>query len=402
LQNCFAIADVERNIENKIVLLDGTSPDYQKLLYKPKTEKTTCPEINSVTFTNDPPFDNLKIPKCGVNLETKLYINQNNTICKLDMKNLPNEVTTNCLKIMKEHSSEIDKIVVLIHGFLSNFESTWLHDMKDAIQSVESKTAVIIVGWGDGMSELLSYRQEAGNTRYVAAALFQLMKNIHQVGDNHSFFPWLRTTMYTHCVGHSLGAHVCGLSGKLMDQESNVPKWDRISGMDPAGPLFFKDSEVSAYGFYCTAKCTSAARLNYSDGKIVDVIHTDGIPTNWGHIQYGTMTRIGTVDFYPGTKETAYGSFQPECSVVKDTVASCSHSRSHEYYMASIKSAVCLASRVCDEFNHHPFPRNCLDLLHNRTREVTMGYWWTEADTTPGKYTVEIKGDSPFCTKFGN
>ena len=57
------------------------------------------------------------------------------------------------------------------------------------------------------------------------------------------------------------------------------------------------------------------------------------------------MTRIGTVDFYPGTKETAYGSFQPECSVVKDTVASCSHSRSHEYYMASIKSAVCLASR---------------------------------------------------------
>merc|ERR1711881_603317 len=161
LQNCFAIADVERNIENKIVLLDGTSPNYQKLLYKPKNEKTTCPEINSVTFTNDPPFDNLKIPKCGVNLETKLYINQ------------------------------IDKIVVLIHGFLSNFESTWLHDMKDAIQSVESKTAVIIVGWGDGMSELLSYRQEAGNTRYVAAALFQLMKNIHQVGDNHSFFPWL-------------------------------------------------------------------------------------------------------------------------------------------------------------------------------------------------------------------
>ena len=79
------------------------------------------------------------------------------------------------------------------------------------------------------------------------------------------------------------------LTGKLMDQESNVPKWDRISGMDPAGPLFFKDSEVSAYGFYCTAKCTSAARLNYSDGKIVDVIHTDGIPTNWGHIQVRSL-----------------------------------------------------------------------------------------------------------------
>jgi hypothetical protein len=34
-----------------------------------------------------------------------------------------------------------------------------------------------------------------------------------------------------HCIGHSLGAHTCGHVGK------NI-KLNRITGLDPAGPLF--------------------------------------------------------------------------------------------------------------------------------------------------------------------
>ena len=52
--------------------------------------------------------------------------------------------------------------------------------------------------------------------------------------------------------------------------------------------------------------------------------------------QFGTLTQIGTVDFYPGTGKGAYGCYQPGCYDVFDIVA-CSHSRSHDYYMASIK-----------------------------------------------------------------
>ena len=26
-----------------------------------------------------------------------------------------------------------------------------------------------------------------------------------------------------------------------------------------------------------------------------------------------------------------------------------------------------------------------------------MGYWLTKADTTPGKYTVEVNSKNPFC-----
>ena len=85
--------------------------------------------------------------------------------------------------------------------------------------------------------------------------------------------------MYTHCIGHSLGAHICGLSGKLMDEET---KWDRISGLDPAGPLFFKDAQ--AFDFHCSL-CSPASRLNGTDGNIVDVIHSDGLPSSLGEIQ---------------------------------------------------------------------------------------------------------------------
>ena len=89
--------------------------------------------------------------------------------------------------------------------------------------------------------------------------------------------------LYTHCIGHSLGAHICGQTGKLMNEQYQprspgytgpemVPKWDRISGMDPAGPLFFNDLPSP----YSGLNCPSGARLNVSDADLVDVIHTDG------------------------------------------------------------------------------------------------------------------------------
>ena len=63
---------------------------------------------------------------------------------------MPNENTTNCFKLMKNHSPSINKVVILVHGFLDDFETEWLHTMKDSIQTVEPTTAAIIVGWGEG------------------------------------------------------------------------------------------------------------------------------------------------------------------------------------------------------------------------------------------------------------
>lgn len=50
------------------------------------------------------------------------------------------------------------------------------------------------------------------------------------------------TASLVHCIGHSLGSHVCGFLGKKVNSniESGIfnSKLGRITGLDPAGPLF--------------------------------------------------------------------------------------------------------------------------------------------------------------------
>jgi len=74
----------------------------------------------------------------------------------------------------------------------------------------------------------------------------------------------------------------------------NVPKegskksFDRITGLDPAGPLFEKVHQDK--------------RLQKEDTRMVDVIHTDGYSKQRVYIgvnHYGTLIPLGTVDFYP-------------------------------------------------------------------------------------------------------
>ena len=60
--------------------------------------------------------------------------------------------------------------------------------------------------------------------RYVSQALFHLMETMHEI---------VGRPLYTHCAGHSLGGHVCGLTGKLLKASRNTPTFDRISAMDP-------------------------------------------------------------------------------------------------------------------------------------------------------------------------
>lgn len=60
-----------------------------------------------------------------------------------------------------------------------------------------------------------------------------------------------------HLIGHSLGAHTAGYAGEKLG--GNI---GRITGLDPAEPYF--------------QGMPSHLRLDYTDARLVDVIHTDG------------------------------------------------------------------------------------------------------------------------------
>ncbi|CAF4034278.1 unnamed protein product [Rotaria sp. Silwood1] len=62
-----------------------------------------------------------------------------------------------------------------------------------------------------------------------------------------------------HIVAHSLGAAVAGYAGH------RISGLGRITGLDPASPFFENTDPI--------------VRLDPSDAKFVDIIHTDGSPT---------------------------------------------------------------------------------------------------------------------------
>lgn len=94
-----------------------------------------------------------------------------------------------------------------------------------------------------------------------------------------------------HLIGHSLGAQTVAFAGKEMQVLTKGQKIGRITGLDPAGPLF--------QGF------PSTEHLYITDADFVDVTHTDGGV-------FGYESADASVDFYANG-----GSFlQPGCPAV--------------------------------------------------------------------------------------
>ncbi|XP_022916093.2 lipase member H-A-like isoform X1 [Onthophagus taurus] len=125
-----------------------------------------------------------------------------------------------------------------------------------------------------------------------------------------------------HLLGHSLGGHIVGVSGKEIFKLTGL-KVRRITGLDPAGPSFeIPPIEIQK-------------RLDKHDAEMVDVVHTDGGI-------FGFMEPLGTVDFYPNGGK----GLQPGCSLFKISIpptiksatdyAFCSHTRSYIYFINSI------------------------------------------------------------------
>ncbi|XP_044740824.1 lipase member H-like [Chrysoperla carnea] len=143
----------------------------------------------------------------------------------------------------------------------------------------------------------------------------------------------------------------------------NDNKIGRITGLDPAGPL---------YGI--PILINSKKRLTKGDALFVDIIHTcAGV--------FGMPQIIGDVDFYPNG-----GSSQPGCSFLD---FNCKHFRAALYYAESVSSNTGFVAYKCTSWEAYT-EETCA----NNEKQL-MGYPVTA--TSNGKYYLTTNAKSPFA-----
>lgn len=243
-------------------------------------------------------------------------------------------------------------IYVISHGFLENGQIEWIQEMTQELLSYED-CSVIVVDWRNGSSP--PYTQAVANIRLIGTMTAHLIADIVSHSDN------LKLDR-VHCIGHSLGAHLCGYVGYTLKKEFGLTL-GRISGLDPAEPHF--------------GKLGPPVRLDKTAAKYVDVVHTDASQILIRGL--GIYERIGHVDYYPNG-----GSNQPGCNLrtyhqyiaQENSVfqgirkfLGCNHIRSYEFFMESINPKCSFLSMSCDSyeaflegkcFNCGKFGENCI------------------------------------------
>lgn len=138
---------------------------------------------------------------------------------------------------------------------------------------------VIIVDWGmladpkfSGDAGSLFYGFAVKNVPLVGRRVGEFVMFLMKNGAIHNFD-------LVHLIGFSLGSHVSGNAGNTLREITGGQIPGRITGLDPAGPSFYKGLKLSS------------RQLSKEDAIFVDIIHT-----NQGAL--GIYENIGHTDFY--------------------------------------------------------------------------------------------------------
>ncbi|XP_065351354.1 lipase member H-A-like isoform X2 [Cloeon dipterum] len=253
----------------------------------------------------------------------------------------PSEIYANDLNGTYFDGSKCIKI--LVHGFGSNGYLDWIRNMTDLFITIEDCN-VIAVDWEKPAASPL-YNVAKANTKPVGFHLGNLLGFLEESSG-------VQLTK-VHCLGHSLGAHVCGFGGKFLNGRVG-----RITGLDPALPLFSYENVTE--------------RLASTDAIFVDVIHTCG-----GLL--GFDLPIGHVDFYPNGGVHK----QPGCGF--DPTASCSHERCWVFFIESIESSEFRAVQCTswEDFQIGACGGNTEVPMGYPTPEDTRGFFFLQTSDVP-------------------
>lgn len=228
---------------------------------------------------------------------------------------------------------------------------------KALFESEPDRTAtVIVLDWSEGSSP--PYVQAAANTRIVGAITGHLL---HTLAEELN----MPNLDKVHLIGHSLGAHLCGYTGFYLQRDFKE-KVGRITGLDPASPLF--------------TGTFHEVRLDRSDAKFVDVIHTDANPYTGEGL--GMVPRVGHVDFYPnggynnpGCDRQLQEYLSKKHNALIDNFQEwlgCNHVMSHKYLTESIRSKSGFKSVTCASYEDYRQGK-CVVCGENRHQCLRMG-----------------------------
>ncbi|XP_014275626.1 pancreatic lipase-related protein 2 [Halyomorpha halys] len=203
------------------------------------------------------------------------------------------------------------KTKIIVHGWKGSQYSRFCDFLKNAYLPLYNYN-IIIADWSEAGAHLHPYFRAA---HQVPRAAEQVGIFIEGLCSEFGLRP-----EDLHLIGHSLGSHVAGLSGKNV----TIGKIGRVTGLDPARPSFsYKYPEK---------------RISTDSGLFVDIIHTCG-----GYL--ATPYQLGHADFFPNAGRW----IQPGCGI--DIKGSCSHQRAYRYYAESIRNPLAFVSTPCLEWS---------------------------------------------------
>ncbi|KAH8388049.1 hypothetical protein KR093_011375, partial [Drosophila rubida] len=271
---------------------------------------------------------------------------------------------------------------VIVHGFGSACPHVWIYEMKTALMAVED-CIVICVDWENGAT-FPNYVRAAANTRLVGKQLAMLLRHLEQ----HKGLNLMRT----HLIGFSLGAHVSGFAG------AELPGLSRITGLDPAGPLFEAQHPK--------------VRLDSSDAEFVDVIHSNGENLILGGL--GSWQPMGHVDYYPNGGRVQTGCSNLFVGAVTDFIWSaqaaedeegrslCNHRRAYKFFIDSVAPRCMFPAFPCANYDDFlkgkcfPCAQDDEDLAEGVPRCGNMGYY-ADRSTGRGQLYLLTREEEPFC-----
>uniref|UniRef100_A0A8C4JSI3 Triacylglycerol lipase n=1 Tax=Dromaius novaehollandiae TaxID=8790 RepID=A0A8C4JSI3_DRONO len=273
----------------------------------------------------------------------------------------------NSSTIQNSYFSSRRKTSFIIHGFGSTGKKGWVVEMCLLLLEVENMNC-IAVDWKEGAKG--TYVSAVRNIRVIGAEVAYFIKTLQKI------FKYSPSEI--HLIGHSLGAHTAGEAGR------RTQGIRRITGLDPAGP-FFEGTPPEV-------------RLDPSDARLVDVIHSNG--ARFPAVGLGMYNTTGHLDFYPNG-----GTVMPGCNdlilQMKQIIGGCHHSRSHEFYFESILYPTGFIGYPCETYKSFesgdcfPCPQEGCPM---------MGHY---ADRFPAKlkrinqkYFLNTAADPPFTSKW--